>query len=419
MKLRRQQSTQLKSKLSGTLRSWLPILQSSLEELEDLLQKYESENPYMQIQSGFEEQFSAKFTHKELYQSERSSSTEAIESKTIYISSLYEKLNEQINAPLFPTPKSSAIAYAIIEEISDEGYFTGNLNDIAQKVEASPEQVESVRQRFAHLDPPGVGAVNAAEAMLFQLRQSRVEEPIYSLVSKMLEDLENIAKYKKSPYYEDALKVIRSFRNPPAIENLEDSPPIIADLIIIQKPSGIEVQINDMFYPDIIIEDYTLDHQFVKKKIKEARDLIDALHMRKATLYKIGLMIVDFQYEFFQGGDIKPMKLKDIAEEFDHNPSTISRAIANKYLACDRGIFPMKAFFTTGIDEDVSNSAIKQFIADAIASEDRNKPLSDQKLLDMIEAKFGVKMVRRTITKYRKQMKIGGSSERKRFYQLA
>jgi len=418
MKLRRSQSTQLKSKLSSTLRSWLPILQSSLEELDDLLQKYESGNPYMQVRSGFEEQFSAKFTHKVLYQSDKSSSAEAIEAKTIHKSSLYEILNEQINAPLFPTPKSVDIAYAIIEEISNEGYFTGDINEIAKKINAKPHQVESVRQRFAYLDPPGVGAVDAAEAMLFQLRQSSVEEPIYSLVEDMLKDLENLSQFRESAYYEDALKVIRSFRNPPALENLEDSPPIIPDLVIVQKSSGIEVQMNDLFYPDIIIEDCELDHKFVKKKIKEARDLIDALRMRKATLYKIGLMIVEFQYEFFQGGDIKPMKLKDIAQEFDHNPSTISRAIANKYLACDRGVFPMKIFFAAGIDEDVSNAVIKQFIADAIAVEDRDKPLSDQKLLEMIEAKFGVKMVRRTITKYRKQMKIGGSSERKRFYQL-
>jgi RNA polymerase sigma-54 factor len=419
MKLRRQQSTQLKSKLSGTLRSWLPILQSSLEELEELLQKYESENPYMQVQSGFEEQFSDKFTHKVLYHSDRGIGVDTIEAKTIQNLSLYEKLNEQINAPLFPTPKSEEIAYAIVEEISDEGYFTGDIDLIAKKLKVEPQKVESIRQRFSYLEPPGVGAINAAEAMQFQLRQSGVEEPLYSLVSDMLNDLENLSKFKDSPNYEDALKVIRSFKNPPAIENMEESPPIIPDLIILEKSNGIEVQINDLYYPDIIIEDCSLEHQFVKKKIKEARDLIDALQMRKATLYKIGLMIVEFQYEFFQGGDIKPMKLKDIAQEFDHNPSTISRAIANKYLACNRGIFPMKAFFTTGIDEEVSNAVIKQFIVDAIAVEDKNKPLSDQKLLEMIEAKFGVKMVRRTITKYRKQMKIGGSSERKRFYQLA
>ena len=418
MKLRRQQSAQLKSKLSSTLRSWLPILQSSLDELEKLLKKYESENPYMHVDSGFEEQFSAKFNYKALHQSDKLNSAEAIEAKAIHKISLYEKLNEQINAPLFPTPKSEKIAYAIIEEISDEGYFTGSVDEIAKRMEVESCQVEKIRQRFSYLDPPGVGAINATEAMLFQLKQSEVKEPIYSLVSRMLQDLQNLSKFKNSSNYEEAIKVIRSFKNPPALDNLDDSPAIIPDLIIVEKPSGIEVQMNNLFYPDIIIEDYSLNYEFAKKKIKEARDLIDALQMRKATLYKIGLMIVEFQYDFFQGGDIKPMKLKDIAQEFDHNPSTISRAIANKYLACDRGIFPMKTFFTTGIDDEVSNAVIKEFIASAIASEDKDKPLSDQKLLEMIEAKFGLKMVRRTITKYRKQMKIGGSSERKRFYRL-
>ena len=419
MKLRQTQSTGLKTKLSSTLRSWLPILQSSLEELEEHLREYEKENPYMEIRSGFEEQFSRTFTKKVLYHGDRSSSTEAIEALTVHRKSLYEILHEQINAPLFPTPRSEAIAYAIVEEINDEGYFEGDTAHIAHSLGVSATEVEKIRQRFSYLNPPGVGARNAAEAMLFQLRQSDVEEPLYSLVAEMLEDLENLKRFKENPLYMDAIEVIRHFKNPPAIDTLADSPQTIPDLVIEQSGSSIEVKINDIFYPDIHIEDADLDQRFVRKKVKEARDLIDALQMRKATLYKIGLMIVEFQYEFFMGGDIRPMKLKDIAEEFDHNPSTISRAIANKYLMCDRGIFPMKAFFTAGIDEEVSNASIKKFIAEAIAGEDRNKPLSDQKLLEMVEAKFGVKMVRRTITKYRKQMQIGGSSERRRFYQLA
>ena len=419
MRLRQTQSTGLKTKLSSTLRSWLPILQSGLDELEEQLREYEKENPYMEVRSGFEEQFSTTFTKKVLYKSDRSSSAEAIEALTIHNQSLYELLHEQINAPLFPTPQSETIAYAIIEEISHEGYFEGSLERLGERFGVSAEQIEKVRQRFAYLNPPGVGAVDAAEAMLFQLRQSDVEEPLYSLVAEMLENFEDLRRFKKNPRYADAIGVIRHFKNPPAIDTLEESPPAIPDLVIFQTQNSIEVKINDNFYPDIMIGEADLDHRFVRKKIKEARDLIDALQMRKATLYKIGLMIVEFQYEFFQGGDIRPMKLKDIAEEFEHNPSTISRAIANKYLMCDRGIFPMKAFFTSGLDEDVSNASIKKFIADVIAQEDRNKPLSDQKLLEMIEEKFGVKMVRRTVTKYRKQMQIGGSSERKRFYQLA
>ncbi|WP_456401908.1 RNA polymerase factor sigma-54 [Hydrogenimonas sp.] len=419
MKLRQSQSLQLKTKLSSTLRSWLPILQSGIEELEERLREYEKENPYMQVHSGFEEPFSAASSPKSFRHGERSSSTETIEALTLYRKSLYEMLEEQINAPLFPTPASERIAYAIIEEINDEGYFEGDLEAIARRLGVESGQVEKIRERFAYLEPSGVGARDAAEAMLFQLRQSDVEEPLYSLVAKMLEHFDRIGTFKSEEGYQEALNVIRTFKNPPALETMEASAPVIPDLVIVQSPEGIEVRINDAFYPDIRIEHHGEDHAFVRKKVKEARDLIDALQMRKATLYKIGLMIVEFQYDFFQGGDIRPMKLKDIAEEFDHNPSTISRAIANKYLMCDRGIFPMKSFFTAAVDEEVSNSAIKQFIAEAIAAEDRTKPLSDNRLLEMIEKRFGVKMVRRTITKYRKQMQIGGSSERKRFYRLA
>jgi RNA polymerase sigma-54 factor len=129
-------------------------------------------------------------------------------------------------------------------------------------------------------------------------------------------------------------------------------------------------------------------------------------------------MIVEYQYEFFIGGQIMPLTLKTLADEFGHNPSTISRAIANKYIACDRGIFSMKDFFTTAIDEDTSNATIKDFLVQIIKEEPRKKPLSDMKILDMIHEKFKVKMVRRTIAKYRKQLNIAGSSERKKIYQL-
>ena len=140
--------------------------------------------------------------------------------------------------------------------------------------------------------------------------------------------------------------------------------------------------------------------------------------MRRATLYKVGLMIVEYQYDFFTGGDIKPLTLKVLADEFGHNPSTISRAIAGKYIACDRGVFAMKDFFTTAIDEDISNAAIKEFVVELIKNEPKEKPLSDMKILELIQEKFHVKMVRRTIAKYRKQLNIAGSSERKKLYKL-
>lgn len=421
MKLRQSQSLQAKTKLSSTLRSWLPILQSGLEELEDELKRYEAENPYMEVRSGFETgpSHGATTPGQGRDRNEAHSASDTIEALSIHEPSLYELLQEQITHDLFPTPLSEKVAHAIIEEIGSEGYFEGSVEEIAERLGIPAERVENIRQRFAYLEPAGVGAKDLSETLRFQLLQSGVEEPLFSLVERMLEDFENIGTFRDHPDYEAALGVIRSFKNPPALETLEASTPVIPDLVIETGDNGIDVRINDIFYPDIHISEERPDHAFVRKKIKEAQDLIDALQMRKATLYKIGLMIVELQYDFFHGGDIRPMKLKDIAEEFDHNPSTISRAISNKYLMCDRGIFPMKSFFTAGIDEEVSNASIKAFIVDAIAAENREKPLSDQKLLEMVEEKFGVKMVRRTITKYRKQLQIGGSSERKRFYKLA
>ncbi len=419
MKLRQSTNLNLKTKLSSTLRSWLPILQSGIEELEEHIREYEKENPCMEVRSGFEEQFSTSATPKSNRLGSSPFGGEVIEALTVSKKSLYEILIEQVGAPLFPTPLSEKIAYEIIEDISDEGYFEGSIEEIAERVGVRKEMVERIRERFAYLDPPGVGAKNVAESLLFQLLQSDAKEPVYSLATKMLENFESIGIFKDEEFYEEALKLIRTFKNPPALDTMKESMQIVPDLLIVNTSEGIEVRINDLFYPDIRIVTDGDEEKFMKRKIKEARDLIDALQMRKATLYKIGLMIVEFQYDFFQGGDIRPMKLKDIAEEFDHNPSTISRAIANKYLMCDRGVFPMKEFFTAAIDEEVSNSAIKKFIAEAIANEDRAKPLSDNKLLEMVEERFGVKMVRRTITKYRKQMEIGGSSERKRFYKLA
>ena len=226
--------------------------------------------------------------------------------------------------------------------------------------------------------------------------------------------------YSNDPYFNEAMKIIGSFKNPPAIEYLEDSMQVIPDLMIFfDEENGIEVKLNDSFYPTIIIDTaYAVEHEFVSQKIKEAKSLVDALDMRKATLYKVGLMIVEYQYEFFTGGAIMPLTLKTLADEFGHNPSTISRAIANKYIACDRGIFAMKEFFTTAIDEDVSNSAIKDYVLQVVKEESHKKPLSDMKLLEMVQEKFKVTMVRRTIAKYRKQLNIAGSSERKKLYQL-
>lgn len=418
--LRVKTSVELKNKLSNTLRNWLPILQSSLSDLGEAMAPFVEGNPLIDVKSGYEESFEARIPKKIQFGYVQNSHSEAIEALTIQQKSLFEVLEEQIDGSLFPTPLSQIVARHIIENLDEGGYYEGESEVFCAQNGISLEQFEKIRLRFIHVEPVGIGARNVSESFLFQLDSSSISDRAYTLASDMIQHLDELGRYRKEPYFDEAMRVIGSFKNPPALDFMEDSTQVIPDLMIYTDPEeGIEVKLNDQYYPAISIDSaYGIDHSFVRDKLKEAKSLIDALEMRKATLYKVGLMIVEYQYDFFTGGAIKPLTLKTLADEFGHNPSTISRAIANKYIACDRGIYPMKDFFTTAIDEDVSNAAIKEYVSELVKSESHKKPLSDMKLLEMIQDKFKITMVRRTIAKYRKQLNIAGSSERKQLYLL-
>lgn len=418
--LRVKTSVELKNKLSNTLRNWLPILQSSLSDLGEAMAPFVEGNPLIDIKSGYEESFESRIPKKIQYGYVQNSHSEAIEALTIQHKSLYEILEEQVDGSLFPTPVSQLIARHVIENLDEGGYYEGDNTAFCAAQGISTEQFEKIRLRFIHVEPIGVGARNVGESFLFQLESASISDAGYNLAREMITHMDELGRYRKESVFEEAMRVVGSFKNPPAIDYLEDSQQVIPDLMIYNDPEeGIEVRLNDQYYPSVTIDAaYGVDHPFVREKLKEAKSLVDALEMRKATLYKVGLMIVEYQYDFFTGGAIKPLTLKTLADEFGHNPSTISRAIANKYIACDRGIYPMKDFFTTAIDEDVSNAAIKDYVAELVKNESHKKPLSDMKLLEMIQEKFKITMVRRTIAKYRKQLNIAGSSERKQLYLL-
>lgn len=422
MKLRTQAASTLKTKLSSTLKSWLPLLQSGIGELEETLENISKDNPYFDIRSNIATDFSSQKRKKEIPKGHRGFDGDILENFCIAKDSLEETLFDQIVPPLFPTKKSQDIARSIIENLDEDGYFCGDINKISKELSCSTDEVTKIRKRFAYLEPPGIAASNLIESFYFQLDNLDIDGDVYELCCEILEDLERHGKYRGKPLYKDAMKVISSFKNPPALDYFEQENIVIPDIFVSQDDGNIQVHINDKYYPSIEInikEKKSIKDDFIKSKIKEARDLVDALEMRKATLYKIGLMIVEYQYDFFQGGEIKPMKLKDLAEEFGHAQSTISRAISNKYLECNRGIFQLKSFFATAIDEETSNTAIKEFVADLVKNEDKQKPLSDNKILELIEERFSIKIVRRTITKYRTQLNIASSSERKKLYKIS
>ncbi|KAF0590393.1 MAG: RNA polymerase sigma54 factor [Candidatus Campylobacter infans] len=403
-----------KGRLNQTLRSWLPLLQISSAELRERINELLDDNPFATCEQKMPEDFNSYKDYSDA---------------RIYEPSLYESLFAQINAPLFKKGKEQDIANAIIECVSDEGYF-----EYDEKILSpfSLDEIENVRLKFRYLEPVGVGAKDYKQSFLWQLDELCENEistndenfnlDAYALARQIILDFENLSKYTKSSGYDGAIALIRRLKNPPAMDFMSADNAIAPDLFVSVQDGVINIQISDDFYPQITIDTEGLDEKmdFVATYVRQAKDLIDALEMRKSTLYKIGLMIIEYQYEYFFGGAIRPMRLKDIASDLGRNPSTISRAIANKYLLGPRGTVALKSFFATeaGADE-ISNAALREFIKELIKNEDHKKPLSDEAILGKIKERFGVELVRRTITKYRKILNIAGSSERKRLYDVS
>ena len=405
MKLKNKTST----KLSTKLMHFLPVLKASVDELIEIAKEVEKENPFLEVKNK------KIITLSNL----KNAITDEIEALSISKKTLYEDLMEQIeNSNLFPTQMSKKIAYEILNDISIEGFFEGSEEEIAKRLKVKVEKVKSVRERFIYLNPAGIGAKDIKECMLFQLYNLDISKEVFNLAKSMIDNLENMHKYDDSKYFKEAVKVIKNLKVTPAFEYVRNDE-IIPEISVLNINGELQIKLNDEYYPEINIKECDLSDEFCKRKIKEAKSLVDGLELRKATLKKIALMIVELQYEFFTGGVIKPMKIKDLADELEYAPSTISRAISNKYLLCNRGIIPLKSFFSTALDEDVSSNQIKEEIREIIKNEDRNKPLSDDKITEIINKKYNLNLVRRTISKYRDALNIPTSRERKKLYKVS
>lgn len=403
-----------------SMQTWLPLLQCSLNDLEKHLQVITNENPCLEVKSGFEEsntQVGGSSAYGAFQNYVSNASSDQIEWLSIASTSLYERLDEQIVAPLFPTPISQKIARQIIFYINDEGYFDGDINEIAAQCDTDVQTVERVRQRFAHLEPSGVGAVDYKESFLFQLSDYDLDDELSILLSAMILQFDKMEKFIKNPRFTDAKHVLQQLKNPPALEYMEPEVQITPDLFVEFSRSELNIRINHAFYPDLQVNMIDRYDNFAKQKFKEARELVKLLDLRKATLYNVALALIEKQYSFFMGGELKPLRLQDVADELGFNESTISRAISDKYIQTERGLYAFKDFFSNSIGE-VSTSEIKHYLKRLVLSENKEDPFSDKFLHEMIEEKFGEKMVRRVIAKYRQELDIPSYKERLFLYKL-
>ncbi len=405
-------STAQKQNLNLSLKLWLPMLQTSIQDLESYLTNLSYENPFLEVTKpkDFYNNFTANGT-----------SGEFIESLAFYSNSLNDKLSEQIeDDTLFPTPNSKKVALEILCDIDENGYFDGDIEKIAITCNVYKEYVESIRQRFSRLEPSGIGALNLEESFLFQLDalDRKIDDELYNFTKKIIKDIAHVDKYAGHHRFNDAKDIIKYFNNPPAIDYINDNVQVIPDFFV-EINEDIDIRINNSYYPDLKVKNpFNTKNENIKEKLKEAKDLVNLLSLRKSTLYKIVLIIVEKQISFFVGGELRPFSMQEIAAELGFAESTISRAVSNKYIECNLGIFPLKFFFSNAVDKDLSSSQIKSYIKNLVDYENKEEPLTDEVILEFIEKKFNLKMVRRTITKYRKILDIPSSKERKKLYKV-
>ncbi len=399
------QFQKLAPKLS--LKQWIPLVKCSLEDLDSYLYEISLENPFLEIKES---------TKKGVISGNAPLSTtdsEILENRLLADTCLYEKLYEQIEPPLFPTPISQNIATLIIEFINEEGYFDGSVEEIAKKLNVANDEVERVRQRFSYLEPAGVGAKNLQESFLFQLNDFDLDDELSLLLSSAVIDFLNIEKYLSHPRFAEAKAVLKRLKSPPAIEYLENRGAIVPDLFVFFQGDDLKVEVNSKYYPEVVVKSVVKrDSDFLKEKFKDAKELVSLIGLRKQTLQLITLSIIEKQMRFFNGGDLVPLKHQQIADELGFSEGTISRAVSEKYLACDRGIFPLSYFFVTSVDGK-SSTEIKNFIKRVVACENINKPLSDQEILAHVIERFNISISRRSVTKYRQELGIAPYKDRR------
>jgi RNA polymerase sigma-54 factor len=354
--------------------------------------------------------------------------------------SLQEKLMEQLNTENC-TPEVRRAAEEIIGNIDDDGFFRSVPAEIAQSVPCPLETAEAALRLVQTFDPPGIGAGSLPECLLIQLqRAGRKTERMTALVTRHLDDLEHnrlpkIAKdmgvtVQEVKEMEDELRRICNPR--PAASLVEFRPEYCPVEVTIER-SGDEftVRPNREYEPRFLIpnrfmkmlEDPLTDQEtkdYILKNLKSLKEIRKTLADRESTIVRIADIIAKQQYDFFDKGPefLHPMTMRDVADRLGIHETTVSRAIANKYMSTPAGTFRFRDFFTGGYQstdgEDVSSSAVKEYIREAVKNENPAHPLSDQKIVEGLKAK-GLDVARRTVAKYREELGIPSSQGRKQY----
>ena len=355
--------------------------------------------------------------------------------------SLQELLMEQLRFTDCPDDVRRA-AREIIGSVDDNGYLRTADGDIAQSASCTLETAERARELVQTFDPPGIAARSVQESLLLQLKRKGLDSGLEArLVREHLEDLAR----NRLPQIARALNVdmetlngliarIRKLNAYPAASfsvNASSAPYVEPECFVLPKNGDFEVIPNRESFPRFhlskrylsLLEDPASSAEtknFIREKLASARNLLKDLDRRESTIMRIARLIVSAQHDFFEKGRsaLHPMTQSDIADKLNLHETTVSRAVAGKYMSTPQGLIAFRDFFsggyTGGDGSDVSAGAIRDIIRSAIAEEDPAKPLSDSAIEKILQSR-GLKVARRTIAKYREELGIPSSQLRRKY----
>jgi len=439
-------SQQFESSETQTTEAASSELDSSQIEAGDAMNKEEFSDD-LPVDSTWDEMYSATGSSSGGMQSDMDS---------VFQGETSENLQEHLLWQMRLTPFSDtdiAIATTIIDSINDEGYLSSSLEDILQSItvgegeettaiEVEMDEVEVVLKRLQHFDPVGVAARDLPECLLIQLRQLSPETPWLRQACLILEqhmtllgsrDFRQLAR--KLQLQEDDLRetllLIHGLDPKPGRTIVPEAVEyVIPDVSVVKQKGLWVVELNPDTMPKLRVNDQyaamskggsSSDRQFIRSHLQEAKWFIKSLESRNETLLKVSRCIVEHQQAFFEYGPeaMKPMVLNDIAQAVEMHESTISRVTTQKYMHTPRGIFELKYFFSSHVSTDsggeCSSTAIRALIKKLIAAEIPAKPLSDNKIAEVLVDQ-GIKVARRTIAKYRESLGIPPSNQRKSLF---
>ena len=330
----------------------------------------------------------------------------------------------------------------IIGNLNEDGILDISLEEIAQTTGHPLQAVEETLHLIQNFDPVGVAARDTRECLLIQAAFQNLQGTIVErIILEHLRDLEDkrydqIAKILCVPVQEvlNAVSVIRCFEPKPGRLYTDDETIYISpDIYVFKVGDDYQIMLNEDGLPKLRINSYykqmltskdTLPESaksYIHEKLKSATWLIKSIHQRQRTIYRVTESIVRFQRDFFDQGitHLKPLVLRDVAEDIEMHESTISRVTTNKYVYTPQGIFELKFFFNSAINsiegDAVASESVKERIRNIIKSENKKKPRSDQEIAQMLK-KLNINVARRTVAKYRETMGILPSRKRKKPY---